>query len=285
MGSPRAIARDMEGGKTRSSSSWDWIRGYGSMGLSFSSGHLLAFSRATASSLGPPFTSVWHRDPEGDWTVFVNKAPFLTCSRYFGSAVGRVVEVDINLTWEGTGRLIVTVPDAQLQWALHLSADLATRSLSWLAGAFPLWLARRRRVLETAGRLVGKLLDSGELCLAGTAPSGHWFVTIPRAIWRIEAAAAVVEGRDLGPLGSLRDPARLGDFLVPNRGLFFHGEAGFQASQPVDHPSPQASGGRSGGNGLLQSPAEDQDETRHLREEGGRPEVPAAMDPKEFRRA
>ena len=45
-------------------------RGYGVMGLPFSSGHILGLRRWTASSVGDRFTSIWHRDPIGHWTFY-----------------------------------------------------------------------------------------------------------------------------------------------------------------------------------------------------------------------
>lgn len=47
-----------EGGEER-------FGGYGIMGLPFSSGHVLAMRRFPASSIGPTYTSIWHRDPAG----------------------------------------------------------------------------------------------------------------------------------------------------------------------------------------------------------------------------
>jgi hypothetical protein len=56
------------------------------MGLPFQSGHVLGLRRWTASSVGEGFTSIWHRNPERQWT-FYESAP---CARYFGAAVERV---------------------------------------------------------------------------------------------------------------------------------------------------------------------------------------------------
>jgi hypothetical protein len=42
--------------------------GYGVIGLTFLSGHVLALRRFPASSIGPGYRSVWHRDPRGRWT-------------------------------------------------------------------------------------------------------------------------------------------------------------------------------------------------------------------------
>ncbi len=49
--------------------------GYGVMGLPFRSGHVLALRRFPASSIGPGYTSVWHRDPDGAWTFFATASP------------------------------------------------------------------------------------------------------------------------------------------------------------------------------------------------------------------
>ena len=58
--------------------------GYAVIGLPFDSGHVLSLRRFPASSIGPGYTSVWHRDPEGRWTFYQDALPELACSRYFG---------------------------------------------------------------------------------------------------------------------------------------------------------------------------------------------------------
>jgi hypothetical protein len=49
---------------------WERVSGYGVMGLTFRSGHVLGLRRWTASSIGDRFTSIWHRDPAGRWTFY-----------------------------------------------------------------------------------------------------------------------------------------------------------------------------------------------------------------------
>jgi hypothetical protein len=44
--------------------------GFGVMGLPFDSGHVLALRRFPASSIGPAYTAVWHRDPAGRWAFW-----------------------------------------------------------------------------------------------------------------------------------------------------------------------------------------------------------------------
>jgi hypothetical protein len=46
--------------------------GYGVMGLPFRSGHYLALRHFPASSIGPGFRAVWHRDPHRRWTFYAD---------------------------------------------------------------------------------------------------------------------------------------------------------------------------------------------------------------------
>ena len=71
------------------------------MGLPFTSGHILALRRFPASSVGPPFRSVWHRDPSGRWTFFQDVPSVQGCARYFGAAVAEVVAATIEIAWDG----------------------------------------------------------------------------------------------------------------------------------------------------------------------------------------
>ena len=39
--------------------------GYGVMGMPFASGHYLALRDMVATSVGPAYRAIWHRDPDG----------------------------------------------------------------------------------------------------------------------------------------------------------------------------------------------------------------------------
>jgi hypothetical protein len=75
--------------------------GYAVIGLPYTSGHILALRRFPASSIGPGYTSVWHRDPEGKWTFYQDASPELACSRYFGKELEETVRQPINIEWTG----------------------------------------------------------------------------------------------------------------------------------------------------------------------------------------
>ncbi len=46
------------------------VAGYGVMGQTFASGHVLGLRRWTASSVGEQFASIWHREPDGRWHFY-----------------------------------------------------------------------------------------------------------------------------------------------------------------------------------------------------------------------
>ena len=50
------------------------FNGYAGMGVPFKSGHILAMRRFSFTSIGPGYTSVWHRNPAGEW-FFYTTAP------------------------------------------------------------------------------------------------------------------------------------------------------------------------------------------------------------------
>src|SRR4051812_4271147 len=95
--------------------------GYGIMGLTFTSGHILGLRRFPASSVGPGYTSVWYRNPQGRWTFFQDKTPELACSRYFGKAISKTLICDIVIKWTDSNSFTVTIDDdINLYWRVSL---------------------------------------------------------------------------------------------------------------------------------------------------------------------
>src|SRR5215213_4635419 len=107
---PGAIVRRLEAEATLPTGAEDRFTGYGIMGLPLASGHVLALRRFPASSLGPGYTSVWHRDPSGDWAFYSDVDPGLSCARFFGNALARAERNAITLTWSDPRRLTIVVP-------------------------------------------------------------------------------------------------------------------------------------------------------------------------------
>lgn len=147
---PQRAAEIAERGARLPAGQGDRFSGYAVLGVPFASGDVLALRRYTASTLGPGYTSVWHRSPAGRWVFYSDVAPDQSCARYFGGAVDRTVVGAIRLDWPSPCRLQVVVP-SRLDWVI----DLALSPAAWLFNAAtdampePWW--QSRRVLRALG--------------------------------------------------------------------------------------------------------------------------------------
>jgi len=209
------------------------FNGYGVMGLTFESGHVLGLRRFTAASIGPPYTSVWHRDPEGLWTFYADVPPLQSCSRYFGSAISRAVECPIAIEWPAPRRLTVRV--AELEWECELAQTPATRALNLMARAMPDALWQNGKVLSMMASMAGPALGAGKLGMHGEAPNRQHFIANPMIVWAIPWSEARLGGESFGPVGPLPEQAHLGDFWIPQRGLFAIGRAFFEPFDAARH--------------------------------------------------
>lgn len=193
--------------------------GYGVMGLPFASGHYLALRAYTASSIGPAYRAAWHRDPGGRWTVYANAPPEVSWARYLGSALTATRTVSIDIDWTGPRSLTVRIPDV-LTWELELSADFATRLMSAIGARLPAGAYHSHWLLRLLSAAAGPVLSAGKIRLVGAMPNGQAFGALPRRVWRITQSSADLNGTDLGAPGPLPAQARLGDFMLPQRGIF-----------------------------------------------------------------
>lgn len=210
--------------------------GYGVMGLTFASGHILGLRRFPASSVGPGYTSVWHRNPDGQWTFYQDVQPQQACPRYFGTAIVASLVCEINILWTGTHRFTVTIGDeVDLRWQVSLVATPATRLMNTLSPLFPETLWHNQRFLRGMSVAAGLILRVGHIGLTGVAPNGQSFVANPRQIWMIDSGTATLQGHDFGSIGPLERQARLGDFWIPQRGIFAIGGADFEPYDSSKH--------------------------------------------------
>jgi hypothetical protein len=195
------------------------VSGYGVMGLPFASGHVLGLRRWTASSVGDPFTSIWHRDPSGCWTFYETTAGEVACTRYFGADVAHVEEGPIDLEWEAPNRVHVRTADGAVDWNITVGATPTTRMMSAMGCMVPPAAWRSGVVLKAMGALAGRVLSVGKVQLAGATSNGQYFVANPLRIWYVTESHAVVDGEDLGPIGPLEEQAHMADFYFPQRGI------------------------------------------------------------------
>ena len=212
--------------------------GYGVMSLPFASGHVLGLRRFPVTSVGPGYTSVWHRDPSGSWTIYTTVDPHVSCPRYFGSAIDSTSVHDIDITWSGDHNVTVSISDdVQLIWQITVAATPITRLMTSAMRAVPESGWRSTRFLTALGAAAGPSLRAGRVVLTGKAPNRQSFRASPRKIWFVDDSVAVLDGVRFGPIQALPRQTKLGDFWMPQRGIFMIGGATFDTFDPAAHLS------------------------------------------------
>lgn len=223
---PREIIQNSEATVSLPPGGGDRFVGYSVMGLTFASGHVLALRRFTASSLGPAFTSVWHRAPSGRWTFHSTVAPEQSCARYFGEQIERNVRAPIRIEWQSPTELKVVVGGQwPINWYMKLGQTRASRIVNAVGRVVPSRLRRNRFVLRGMSLAAGVALGAGPISLSGLTPNGQRFLANPQQLWIVTASRAIINGVDAGEMGPLAKQPRLGDFRIPQRGLFGWGRS------------------------------------------------------------
>lgn len=232
---PRMAADATEGRRPTPTDGHEHFAGYGVLGLPFESGHVLGLRRFPASSIGPGFTAIWHRSPDGSWRFWSTTAPALSCARYTGEISDNSQETDIELDWLGPFHLKVTCADPAIEWEITLRSSLTTRMLTTVAQRFGNQFVAHDALLRLVGPASGLALRSGRLCLVGTMPNGQGYRLVPTQVWAMASSQATVEGVDVGRPAPLTQQATIGDFRIPQRGLLATGELAFDALDPTVH--------------------------------------------------
>ncbi|TNB74628.1 hypothetical protein FHJ30_05430 [Arthrobacter sp. BB-1] len=236
MKSIRAQASDVEQNATLGQGGDERFSGYGVMGLPFSSGHVLAMRRFPVTSVGPGYRSVWLRRPSGSWTIYADAPPQVSCARYFGAALESAVEWPIEVAWTGDAALSVRVGgDVGLAWDVELGSTPVTRAMTAALTSLPGPVLENTSVLKVMGAASGPVLRAGRLGLTGAVPNRQGFRANPGRMWFVSRSTASLEGEDLGAPHPLRVQARLGDFFIPQRGIFLIGASSFDRFDPARH--------------------------------------------------
>jgi hypothetical protein len=224
---PATLAAEAEDRRDPPAGDDERFAGYGVMGLPFAAGHVLAMRRFPASSIGPAYTSIWHRDPEGRWVFWQDQPDDRACPRYFSAALAETRQVAIQLDWPAEATLRLAVPELDFEWTATLARSPVTRLLSAVGSIMPERAWKARSVLSVMGPVAGAALRAGRVGLYGSVPNGQRFVANPLKIWLVADTSARLGDHDLGPMGPLDQQARLGDFWIPQRGVFAMGRAFF----------------------------------------------------------
>lgn len=234
---PRTLIERLEAAASLPSGPEERFNGYGVMGLPFRSGHILAMRRFPVSSVGPAYTSVWHRTPEGDWRFYADVSARQACARFFGAAASDAIETEIRLVWSAPFRLHVAMPAVSFEWDITAGATAATRLMNAAGRLLPDAAWRRSAVLALMSKVAGPLLGVGRVGLQGRVPNGQRFTANSRILWAVVESHARWAGKDFGPPGPVEPQARLGDFWIPQRGMLAIGQAYFDPFDPARHSS------------------------------------------------
>jgi len=134
-------------------------------------------------------------------------------------------------------RVTVDAP-GEIVWDVRIEPTLVTRMMNAAANAMPSSWWEKRSVLsmmETAARW---MLGTGEMNLTGYTPNGHFFTATPRLIWSVAESQATIRGVGAGAPAALPKQAMLGDFRIPQRGVFAIASAVLQGSPAVKLVAP-----------------------------------------------
>jgi hypothetical protein len=234
MNEPRDLIQRLEENPQLPKGDGEILSVYGIESCPFASGDILCSRHILASSFGPAYTAIWHRDPEGDWHFYQDVPPRLGCARFFGKALTDITVLPIKTHWDGPRRLRIVAP-GRIEWQLDLSSTLATRAMNLIGSLISDTLWKNSTVLATMAPVAGVVLGAGKLTLTGRAPNGQRFTANPLSTWTVPSAKATIDGRNLGAVAALREQPKLGDFWIPRTGLFAIGRAFFDAFDPEIH--------------------------------------------------
>lgn len=234
---PEKLIDELEAAPSLPSGLDERFNGYGVMGLPFRSAHVVAMRRFPASSVGPGYTSVWHRNPAGDWVFYADVSPRQACPRFFGARAADAIGTDIRLTWLAPFSLRIAMPAVPFEWEVEAGATAATRLMNAAGRLLPRMAWRNPAVLATMGLVAGPLLGVGRVGLHGRVPNGQRFIANPRILWAVVDSHARLAGEDVRPPGPVQPQAHLGDFWIPQRGILAIGQASFDSFDPALHSS------------------------------------------------
>jgi hypothetical protein len=218
---------------------YEYVKGWGVFGLPFDSGHVLALRVFPANDFGP-YRTIWHRDPAGKWSIYVDGPRLDTaCPRYYGAACERTDFARFNLTWTGPMSLRIEVERPSIQWTLTAIETPTLSFLNSVSASLPLGTWRPPALIR-AREAMARWLGMGNIQMAGTMPNGQWGILMPQRMYFIEESKAVIDGVDLGAPARLDETPKIGAIPLPARGVLAVGQAAWLISDQTKYDQTRA---------------------------------------------
>lgn len=214
---------------------YEHVRGYGIYALPFKSGHVLAL-RVFPENDFAPYSTIWHRTPDGHWSIYVDGPRHDTaCPRYYSDATDHVQSANISITWVGPMELQVEMDDPKLELTVQMDAPRPAKFLNAIGARIPTSLWRVPGMASLFAHIADAVFDIGDVTLIGTAPNGQHAMLLPRQMYPIDAAVGILDGENLGePTTSETNPT-MGDVAFPARPMLAVGEAYFEILDRMEY--------------------------------------------------
>jgi hypothetical protein len=214
---------------------FEHVKGYGVFAAPFESGHVLAL-RVFPENDFAPYRTVWHRTPDGDWSIFVDAPRHdIACPRYYGAAASRVESASIRVTWTGPAHLRVEMDEPRFVWDLAMTSSPVLGLMNVVNPRFPERARRAPGVLRAMEVMANHILGLGPVTLAGITPNGYPSMLLPERMFFPTSCRAELEGVDLGPPARGGACPTIGNMKLPARPVFAIGRAYFELRDPVEY--------------------------------------------------
>ncbi len=202
------------------------VRGFGIPALPFASGHVLGLRVFAQTDFGP-YRSLWHRDPAGSWTIYVDGvAVGEACPRYFGAALRSARAARLSLDWRGPAELFVAMDDPPLEWNVKMGGSPMMAAINVVLPHITDKVWRRPLVPRMFERLAKHFL--GDADMLAMTPNGHRHLLAPQRMFLIVDSRAVLAGADLGKPIRARENPRIGPWRLPARPVLAMGRGFFE---------------------------------------------------------
>ena len=214
---------------------FEHVRGWGVFGAPFSSGHVLAL-RVFPQNDFAPYRTLWHRTPDGYWSIYYDGPRADTsCPRYFGAAARTISRCRLDLAWTGPMSLTVEMDEPRCLWKMEMTTSPAFTLMSAIGSRIPerAWHSQLlRRAMEGAAR---GFLGLGSVRLSGTMPNGQYGVLTPRRLYPVERSRAIFDGVDLGRTVRSREAPCIGDVPLSARAVLAIGRGYFEITDANEY--------------------------------------------------